>query len=124
MEFDGYYVLSDWLDRPNLRQDALRWLGTGLPAALRTPARFHGHWLELLYGCLALGYLVALPFMVVGFYGAALQAWLSAILPPSLVAALGWLAAAGVTGLFFLAIAGNLRPNSRLNFNNQTRSRQ
>jgi putative peptide zinc metalloprotease protein len=39
MEFDGYYVLSDLLERPNLRPRALAWLGRDLIPALRTPGR-------------------------------------------------------------------------------------
>ena len=56
MEFDGYYVLSDLLDRPNLRPRALAWLGQGLIPALRTPGRLEGHRLELLYGLTSLLY--------------------------------------------------------------------
>ena len=50
MEFDGYYVLSDLLEKPNLRPRALAWLGRDLIPALRTPGRLEGHRLELLYG--------------------------------------------------------------------------
>ena len=35
MEFDGYFVLMDWLERPNLRPKALAWLGRGLVPALK-----------------------------------------------------------------------------------------
>lgn len=43
MEFDGYFVLSDLLERPNLRPRALAWLGTDLIPALRNPQRLRGH---------------------------------------------------------------------------------
>jgi hypothetical protein len=43
MEFDGYYILSDLLEKPNLRPRALAWLGSELIPALRDPERLRGH---------------------------------------------------------------------------------
>ena len=31
LEFDGYFILSDYLDRPNLRPSIMAWLGQELP---------------------------------------------------------------------------------------------
>ncbi|MBI4788803.1 MAG: hypothetical protein HY782_17360 [Chloroflexi bacterium] len=35
IRLDGYYLLSDWLELPNLRQRAIRFLSSGLPARMR-----------------------------------------------------------------------------------------
>lgn len=50
MEFDGYYVLIDLLERPNLRPEALSWFGRELVPALKRSGELKGHKLELLYG--------------------------------------------------------------------------
>lgn len=56
MEYDGYYVLSDLMDRPNLRRQSLRWLFRDLPAAIVHPSQLKGHWVELLYGLTSVFY--------------------------------------------------------------------
>ena len=45
LEFDGYYVVSDWLDRPNLRPRAMAWLGHELLPAVQADqvAGAHAH---------------------------------------------------------------------------------
>lgn len=58
LEYDGYYVLMDWLDRPNLRGTALRWLRDEFPRALRSPHRFRGHWIDCCYGIGSVIYVV------------------------------------------------------------------
>ncbi|MBI5630151.1 MAG: cyclic nucleotide-binding domain-containing protein [Elusimicrobia bacterium] len=39
LEYDGYYLLMDYLEYPNLRHKAWSWLGQGLPSALRDAKR-------------------------------------------------------------------------------------
>ena len=46
-EFDGYYVLIDVLDRPNLRRNAVAWLGTGFWGAWRDPGQLKSHAVDL-----------------------------------------------------------------------------
>ena len=80
MEFDGYFVLIDLLERPNLRPRALVWLGTGLVPALRDPARARGHHLDLLYGLGSVLYIAVEVALTVVLYRLILQDWLSGLL--------------------------------------------
>lgn len=56
LEYDGYYVLMDWLDRPNLRRNALRWLWHEFPRALVRPALLRGHGFDLIYSLGSIAY--------------------------------------------------------------------
>ena len=59
MEYDGYHMLSDVLDRPNLREEAMGWIGTDFLPSLRRRGRgLRGHGVDLLYGALATGYML------------------------------------------------------------------
>jgi putative peptide zinc metalloprotease protein len=93
LEFDGYYVLSDWLDIPNLRRRAMTWLGHDLVPALRTRTGFKGHALELTYGLASVLYIVAMAVMTVVIYRYTLEAWIANVLPPWIAAGLAWFAA-------------------------------
>lgn len=105
MEFDGYYVLIDLLDRPNLRPRALAWLGNDLIPALRDPHRLRDHSLELLYGLASVLYIVLMAALTVILYRLVVQGWLESVLSGQVAAALAWVLAAAVV---ILAIGGML----------------
>ncbi len=105
MEFDGYYVLIDLLDKPNLRPRALAWLGNDLLPALRDPQRLRDHRLELLYGLGAVLYIVLMAALTVILYRVVVQGWLESVVSGPVAAALAWALAAAVV---FLAIGGML----------------
>jgi putative peptide zinc metalloprotease protein len=109
MEFDGYYILSDLLDKPNLRPRALSWLGTGLIPALRDPTKLRGHRLELLYGLGSVLYIASEAALTVVLYRLILQGWLSGLLGYTVAAALAWVLAAAVVALAVLGMLGELR---------------
>jgi putative peptide zinc metalloprotease protein len=109
MEFDGYYVLSDLLERPNLRPRALAWLGRDLIPALRTPSRLEGHRLELLYGLASLLYVAFSAVLTVVLYRLVVQGWMEGILPDVLAAGLAWALAAAVVVLAAVGVLGELR---------------
>ncbi len=48
-ELDGYYILSDWLEKPKLRQAAVLWLVKGLPKCLCKPRLFKKYKAEIYY---------------------------------------------------------------------------
>jgi putative peptide zinc metalloprotease protein len=98
MEFDGYYVLSDLLEKPNLRPLALAWLGRDLIPALRTSGRLKGHRLELLYGLASVLYVALMGVLTVVLYRLVVQGWMEGILPDVLAAAVVVLAAVSVLG--------------------------
>jgi putative peptide zinc metalloprotease protein len=109
MEFDGYYVLSDLLDKPNLRSRALSWLGQNLLPALHHPGRLRGHGLELLYGLGSVLYIAFSAVLTVVLYRLIVQDWLSNILGDAVAAALAWTLAAAVVVLAVIGMLGELR---------------
>lgn len=100
LEFDGYYILMDWLDMPNLRPKALAFIGkllaraapAGVPA--RT-ARLFG-----LYGLLSLAYTLFIAYSVFSGYENYVASLLGRLMPALAAAALGWI----VSGLLALSI--------------------
>lgn len=82
LEYDGYYVLMDAVDRPNLRAHSLEWIGKELPGALRKPRTMWSHRLELIYGLGAIGYVAILGIGMFVVYRVALQGYLSDVMPP------------------------------------------
>lgn len=65
LRYDGYYVLSDWMERPNLGQESARWWGRKLARfclGLRFPephvARPVSEWPLAVYGAASLAYRV------------------------------------------------------------------
>jgi putative peptide zinc metalloprotease protein len=109
MEFDGYYILSDLLERPNLRPKALSWLGRNLLPALREPERLRGHRLELLYGLSSVLYIAFSAVLTVVLYRLIVQGWMEGFLPDALAAALAWVLAAAVVILAALGVLGEMR---------------
>jgi putative peptide zinc metalloprotease protein len=49
LEYDGYYVLSDVLDAPNLRKSAVLWLIETLPHSYNNLSLLRKYWRELTY---------------------------------------------------------------------------
>jgi putative peptide zinc metalloprotease protein len=50
LEHDGYYVLMDLLDRPDLRQESLAWIRGDLIPAIKSGKGFRGHWVTCCMG--------------------------------------------------------------------------
>jgi putative peptide zinc metalloprotease protein len=109
MEFDGYYVLSDLLEKPNLRPRALAWLGRDLIPALRTSGGLKGHRLELFYGLASVLYIALMAVLMVVLYRLVVQGWMEGILPDVLAAGLAWVLAAAVVVLASVSVLGELR---------------
>jgi putative peptide zinc metalloprotease protein len=83
LEYDGYYLLMDWLDRPNLRGNSLAWLGTSLPAALRDRRRFRGHEIDVWYGIGSIAYIVVMTGWLIFAYRITLEGWVARVVPPA-----------------------------------------
>jgi putative peptide zinc metalloprotease protein len=113
MEFDGYYVLIDLLDKPNLRPRALAWLGNDLLPALRNSERLRGHSMELLYGLGAVLYIVLMAALTVILYRVVVQGWLESVLSGPAAAALAWVLAAAVVVLAIAGMVAELRGGRR-----------
>src|SRR3712207_3363027 len=108
MEFDGYFVLIDLLDRPNLRPRALAWLGRDLIPALRTPGELKGHRVELFYGLASVLYVALMAVLTVVLYRLIMQGWMEGIMPAVVAAGLAWVLAAAVVVLAALSVLSEL----------------
>lgn len=106
VETDGYYVLMDWLDIPNLRNKALQYLGTVLRKSPVSKSASEFRRLYVLFGALILGYTVLLAGSVLFGYRTLISGWVSGILSPSAAGAIGWALAALVAALMLARVAG------------------
>lgn len=59
LELDGYYLLMDYLDEPNLREDAVVWLVETFPTCLRNPSLFKKHKKEIIYWLVSIGFVIS-----------------------------------------------------------------
>jgi putative peptide zinc metalloprotease protein len=109
LEYDGYWVLCDWLDIPNLRAKSMSWLGHDLVPALRTPGGLRGHAFDLAYGLASVLYVVAMVVVVVIVYRYTVQGWMATVMPAWAASGLAWLAALLVAGGAGSALISDLR---------------
>jgi putative peptide zinc metalloprotease protein len=77
IELDGYYLLMDWLERPNFRSKTLAWIGQELPKALRVPGALRAHRTELIYGGASVLYVGIMSAAVAISVHRFIQGWLS-----------------------------------------------
>ena len=83
-EYDGFYALTDWLDRPNLRRQAL--------AAVWRPADWRSRRFELVYALAGLVFIAGTAALAIGAYRNLIEPWIAHLTgsssgPP----AVGWL---------------------------------
>jgi putative peptide zinc metalloprotease protein len=109
LEYDGYYVLSDLLDRPNLRADALAWVSSRFPHLLRDRQDLRRHRVEFLYGVGSVLYVLVAAVAMVLLYRLVLQGWIKTFFPASTAAAFAWVFAALVSVLATLGLVADLR---------------
>jgi CRP-like cAMP-binding protein len=115
LEYDGYYLLMDALERPNLRGKSLGWIGTGLPAALRDPAKLRGHRFELLYALGTLAYIGAITAWTLFAFRYTAQGWVARIVPPADAPLVGRVFAFAVGGLaLFRLVSDTVAERARL----------
>jgi Zn-dependent protease len=105
LEFDGYHALIDLLDRPNLRPEALGWLGRWL----RAPRGVKGHGLDLAYGTASLLYIVLLAAITIVFYRLVLRNFVEGFRPAAAATAIAWLVVAVVVFVTASAAVADLR---------------
>jgi putative peptide zinc metalloprotease protein len=91
-EYDGFYALTDWLDRPNLRRQAL--------AAVWRPADWRRRRFELVYALAGLVFIAVTGALAVDTYKAVIEPWMAGFAGDRLGAGGVWL-----VGLLFLLIA-------------------
>ena len=109
LEFDGYHVLSDALDRPHLRTEALTWLGRLMRGSTRSREPRRGHRIDFAYGVGAILYIVFNVVVIAVVYRLTVEGALASLIPARVAIALGWGLAGGVSLLAILAVSGELR---------------
>lgn len=111
LELDGYFVLMDLLERPNLRPRALTWLGNKLVPTLKKLdfRELKRRGLELSYGVASILYIAVEVWLSVILYRLMMQGWLSRFVPDALAAGFTWVLAASVVVLSVAGILSDLR---------------
>lgn len=113
MELDGYYILSDYLEHPNLRPKAMAWVGRVIGNLVAGKAPTESNTIYILY---SLGSIIFIAFMGYGtvlLYRVLLQNWLATFLSGALVAGIGWLFAAAIIFLMIAGVFADLRREIR-----------
>ena len=113
LELDGYYILSDWIDRPNLRSRALAWLGSEFPGVLRRPQEMRSRRVELVYGIAAVAYIPLAAVVSLFVYRRLVETWIARWAPTRFAGGLAWVVVAAGAGLSLLALLGELRGANR-----------
>ncbi len=108
LEYDGYYLLMDAMERPNLRGKSLGWIATGLWPALRSGASLRGHRFELLYALGAVVYIGAISAWTLFIYRYTAQGWVARIVPPDAVPYFGRVFAVVVGGLALFRLCNDI----------------
>jgi putative peptide zinc metalloprotease protein len=109
LEYDGYYVLMDLLERPNLRRHALTWLGHNLTRALRHPSVFRGHLVEVCFGLGSMVYVALAAGFTVVLGRVLVEARLGPLPPPFAGGPLWWLLLGGVSLLSVWLVTAEVR---------------
>ncbi len=104
---DGYYILIYWLDRPDLRPQALEWLGGRLRSGRRARDG-RSHRTDLAFGVMSLLYIPLGALISVRLYQTVASRWMRQVFPESLASSLVWVVALLDLSLTLLAVAGEL----------------
>jgi putative peptide zinc metalloprotease protein len=113
LELDGYYIVMDWLDYPNLREHSLAWLGNELPKALGHRDELVRHRRELLFGVGVLLYVAFSAFMLLIVYRLVIEGWSDRLMPAAAASALAWLLTGALLASMFVSVASDLRGSLR-----------
>ncbi|MFZ2315886.1 MAG: PqqD family peptide modification chaperone [Gammaproteobacteria bacterium] len=73
-ELDGYYILSDWVEKTKLRQAAVIWLVKTFPKCLRKPALFKRYKAEVSYWVACIFFLMLVTILTLLVQAFVLQA--------------------------------------------------
>ncbi len=93
LEYDGYFILSDMLGRPNLRRRSMEWLGSYLRGDVNRHQEMRDHKFELFYGTSSVIYIFVMAYVSVVSYRIVLESHLKTILPDTVAWGLPFLLA-------------------------------
>jgi len=109
LELDGYHVLSDYLDRPNLRGDALRSIGGLFDLRRKEGVSRKPALVDLGYGLVAVLFLLFLCGVILLVHRLFLEGWLSRVLSPGASTTIAWAVVVAAVAVNLLALLGELR---------------
>jgi len=90
-ELDGYYILMDVLDKPNLREAAIFWLIKDLPRSLKSPRQLFKHKAEIAYWVATVLFLLIITYSAYLFQVYIVQYLLPSSIPKEFSNALHWI---------------------------------
>jgi putative peptide zinc metalloprotease protein len=108
-ELDGYYVLMDWLDRPNFRKKAMEWLARELPSAITNREILREHRIEIAYGVVTVLYVVAYVVVLALSFRQLVQEWMGRWISPLAIALIVYSLVTLTSVALIVRIIGNLR---------------
>lgn len=113
LEYDGYYVLMDALNRPNLRAKTLGWLAQEFPHALRTPRGLRGHGFEVCYAVASVLYIGVTGVTTASLFRLMAESRLTHYVSPDIASAVGIILAVLIVLLSLAGVIGGsaCRPN-------------
>ena len=87
LKWDGYYILMDWLEIPNLRTRALKFLKDLMPVKklLRREKFDREERIFTIYGVSTLGYTASILFGFILFFGESIVGFIARYIPPWIV---------------------------------------
>ncbi len=108
-ELDGYYVLMDWLDRPNFRKKAMEWLTRELPSAITNREILREHRIEIVYGVVTVLYVAAYIAVLALSFRQLVQEWMGRWISPLAIALIVYSLVTLTSVALIVRIIGNLR---------------
>ena len=103
LEYDGYHILVDLLERPGLRRRSLQWLRQVVGERRFTRADLARHRVELFFAVGSVVYIVVMIALTVTVFRLTVGEWLQSVLTSGQAEILAWLAALLIA---FAATAG------------------
>ncbi len=103
LEYDGYYILIDWMDYPNLRSHSLKWLRQNWRTFLKK-ATFIKNRAEALYTMGTVGYSIFMSISIFFFYRDYFQEFVTRLLSPAMAEGIGWFLGIAVLLVSFMGI--------------------
>jgi putative peptide zinc metalloprotease protein len=108
LELDGYFIVMDLLEIPNLRARALAHLGSLLCGRARPEPRLGS--VFMVFGAASLAYGVAVGVGVLWAWRNYVDGFAAAYLPPQYAQAIGWVLAGAMSLVILLRLLDGLRP--------------
>jgi putative peptide zinc metalloprotease protein len=113
LEYDGYFMLMDLTERPNLRRNALAWLGGELAGGLRSlqgfRQRLRGHGVYLGYSVAAVLYTLWMCLNTLWGGRVFMEGWFQRVLPGASANLVAWLLAALVAAASLRGVMHELK---------------